>query len=71
MWKRREGVGEEEREAGIAIARLTFMRLDGAPDMVLNASPGAGGEGRALRRVEPQDRTPQTNATGLEGFFER
>jgi len=44
--------------------------LDGVPDLVFNAGPGVGGEGQAARGVEPQDGTPQTDATGLQGFAE-
>jgi len=49
----------------------TSKHLDGPPDVVFNARPGVGGEGEAPLWVKPQDRTPQTNATGLQGFFER
>jgi hypothetical protein len=38
---------------------------------VFNARPGVGGEGEAPLWVKSQDRTPQANATGLQGFFER
>ena len=38
--------------------------------MVFNARPGVGGEGEAPLWVETQDRTPQANATGLQGFLE-
>jgi len=46
------------------------IRLDGPPDMVFNTGPGVGGEGKPPRGVEPQDRTPQADATGLQGFVE-
>jgi hypothetical protein len=38
--------------------------------MVFNTSPGVAGEGEAPLGVEPQDRTPQANATRLQGIFE-
>jgi len=45
------------------------IRLDGTPDMVFNASPGVGGKGEAPPWVETQDRSPKTDATGLQGFL--
>jgi hypothetical protein len=38
---------------------------------VFSARPGVGGEGEAPLGVKPQDRTPQANATRLQGFLER
>jgi hypothetical protein len=46
------------------------MPLDGSPDMVFNTSPGVAGESEAPLGVKPQDRTPQANATRLQGSFE-
>ena len=58
----------EVLERGVIVI-VSPIRLDGSPDMVFNTSPGVAGESEAPLWVEPQDRTPEANATGVQGIF--
>ena len=48
---------------------LSLVLCHCAPYLPLHNRPGIGGKGQAPLWLEAQDRTPQADATRLQGFF--